>query len=475
MKTVLKKITAAVVIACILLTSSLPAFALAENVETESTDKVPYIHIAGLMTSDIYSDQSDRESDTVWPPATGNIVKGVLKLLPAIAARELTGNYEKYSDRLCDALLTVLEPAFLDSNGEVMNSTGAGFVYPSKEEILNSDKIWFDYDWRIDPFIVAEELDSFIDYVLACTGSDKVILESHSYGGIIITTYAGEYGTSKLQSVLYNASAACGETFTGDLCQGKLKLDAEGLTEYLKGAFAHEDGEKFWDGFFAFLYKSGLTGFICKKVNKVVDRCHDDIFRKVVYPMFGNWPSIWTMVTDEMYEESVNAVFEDFYKNDGIDHSEMKAKIDRYTAKIRNNREAILNDINDNCNLYIVCRYGYCSMFCTPSWRIANDMICDVHCASFGATAANYGEKLSEEYLGSVDRKYISPDCIIDASTCMFPQQTWFIYDYMHMKSYPDNMFEKLVYSPAQATVDSFEEYPQYLNYVGNGTVVPAN
>lgn len=436
---------------------------------------VPYIHVSGLMTSDIVSDVSDSESETVWPPQTSSILSAVADLLPALFRLKITRNYDKFADSLIPALKKVLEPSFLDISGDVRNKTGAICEYPDRDEIKKDSVLWFDYDWRADPFTVAAELDRFINYVTDCSGSEKVVLECHSYGGVITYTYIAEYGTDKLKGVLFNASAVYGETFTGDLCQGKLHLYDEALTEYLKGAFAHQDGEKFWNGFFKVLYKTGITGAICNAVNRVVDNTHDRLFSEIIFPMFGNWPSIWSMVTDEMYDDSVRAVFDSFYADDGLDHSEMRRKVEKFHTEIAVNREQILKTTNEKCNLYIVARYGYCSMFCTPSWRIANDMIVDVRYGSFGATAAAYGEVFGADYLENKDTKYISPEKNVDASTCLFPEQTWFIGDYMHMKSKPSGFFETLLYYDGQATVNTFSQYPRFLCYVDeDDTVAPA-
>lgn len=455
-----------------------PALSVTGSADTERIPEkydadIPYIHVVGLMTSDIYEDPSDPDSDTVWPPKTGNIVSAVGKLIPALIGLGITRNYDRFGDKLIPALNSVLEPAFLDLNGDVPNTSGARCEYPPAEELHSDSKLWFDYDWRADPMETAAKLNDFINYVLDATGCEQVVLECHSFGGVVTYTYAALYGTEKVRSFLFNASAVYGETFTGDLCQGKLVLDADALTEYLKGAFAHGDGEKFLNGLFAVLNKVGITKALCKAVNRVVDKLHDRLYEETILPMFANWPSIWSMVTDEMYEDSVDYIINGFYAKDGKNHSGLIEKVDNFDKKIRKNRTAILNNINDTSNLYVVCRYGYCSMFCTPSWRISNDMIIDTRYASFGATAAPYQETLAEDYLAGKDEKYISPRKNVDASTCLFPEQTWFIYDYMHMRSYPDDMFETLLYSRTRATTDTFEQYPRFLVYTGEGQPVP--
>ncbi len=447
-----------------------------DTIDPKYNPDIPYIHVNGLMASDIYSDASDPESPTVWPPQGGDIAKAVFKLLPSVAVLGLTHNYDKFADKLIPALNSVLEPCFLDNSGENSNSTGAYCEYPPKDEIKSNSMLWFDYDWRVDPIETAGKLDKFIDYVLECSGCEQVVLECHSFGGVLTYTYAALYGTEKVRSFLFNAPATFGETFTGDLCKGELVLDAEALTEYLKGAFDHNNSEKFLNGLFRVLYKTGITGWLCGKINTVVSKTHDRLYAETIYPMFGNWPSIWSMVIEEDFDQAVDYVFNDFYANDGIDHSGMLKKVTGFDTLIRKNRVEILNNINETSNLYIVARYGYSSLFCTPSWKIMNDMIVDVSKASFGAATATYRETLSEDYLKEKDPKYISPEKNIDASTCMFPEQTWFISDYMHMKSKPQDMFETLLYYDGQATVDTFEKYPRFLTCTNiDGIIEPAD
>ena len=92
---------------------------------------------------------------------------------------------------------------------------------------------------------------------------------------------------------------------------------------------------------------------------------------------------------------------------------------------------------------------------------------------SFGATASDYNEVLSKEYLDSVlpdNMKYISPDKKIDASTCLFPERTWFVKDLHHDYFSPlqDMSMEIMRYDMA---VDN-EKYPQFLTHTGKGAVV---
>ena len=90
---------------------------------------------------------------------------------------------------------------------------------------------------------------------------------------------------------------------------------------------------------------------------------------------------------------------------------------------------------------------------------------------SFGATSANMGEVLSRAYLNSIKgtgaAKYVSKDNIIDASTCVLPDNTWFIKNSVHEDF--NTAINKLIYailgSKEQLTVWDNSDYPQFLEY----------
>lgn len=451
----------------------MPEAGAMDILDEKYNSSVPFIHVKGLMTSDVYLDKANPDGGTAYPPEVGTIMKGVSKLIPGLLMLGITRNYDKFADTFIPALKTALGPWFLNEKGEVADNSGAINEFPPKSEINRNSMLWFDYDWRLDPIVLAAQLNDFIDYVLDASGCTQVNLEGHSFGNVILYTYCGIYGTSKVKGILFNASAANGETVTAELCMGEFKIDADGVTEFLKGVFAHEKGEKALNGLFYVLNKIGFTPALCNILNRIIDKTHDRFFAEFVYPLFGNWPSIWSMIPDEYVDECYNHVFNEVYKDDGVDHSEMMKKIENFNSQVRAHKAEILNNINETANMYVVARYGYCSVFATHSWKNASDLVIDLKYASFGATAADYGTVLSDEQLKGVDEKYISPDKIVNASTCMFPEQTWFIYDYMHMKSKPDDMFETLLCYDGQATVDTFPQYPRFVKYEGNGVVVP--
>ena len=96
------------------------------------------------------------------------------------------------------------------------------------------------------------------------------------------------------------------------------------------------------------------------------------------------------------------------------------------------------------------------------------DMVSDVYHVSFYATSAPYGEVLSDSYInGLADKKYLSPDKMIDASTCLFPEKTWFIRNISHDPFPPsiDELIYEYFNQNGKLTVFDNEKFPQYMDY----------
>ena len=112
----------------------------------------------------------------------------------------------------------------------------------------------------------------------------------------------------------------------------------------------------------------------------------------------------------------------------------------------------------------------------TPSWNTPCDGTVDLINSSFGATVADFGTTFSDKYLAKAKSKYISPSKTIDASTCLFPDKTWFIRDFQHsIGCYDlDNMIYKLLESKKEATVNTFKAYPRFMKYdIANDKIIP--
>ena len=125
----------------------------------------------------------------------------------------------------------------------------------------STDKAFY---WRLDPVELAAQLHDFIEYVLKCSGSEKVDLQCHSFGGIVTSTYVKLYGVGRLHTVVFNSTAVFGETYTGELMTGKLILDKNAIVNFMSYVFDNNEYEHLLNSVIKLFSDAGLLDFLCK-------------------------------------------------------------------------------------------------------------------------------------------------------------------------------------------------------------------
>lgn len=440
----------------------------------ESGRIFPTIYIHGFMAKDIYANPEDPDSETVWPPSSESIKTTVKECLPVIGKFAVTHNWDSFAKGLNPVFAKLFAPVCCDTNGDVSNGTGVKFSYPAKESIHADGRYNFDYDWRIDPLVIAQQLNDYINYILECSGSEKVNIICHSFGGVVTMSYLALYGNEKIAGVCFFASAPYGERYNGEMMNGNIGVESEGLVEYLKGFLSDNEYNYLISFVLDVLNQSGILKPICACGNYAIDKLLPLIAAEALLPLFANWLPIWSMVPDEYLEGAKHYAFDTIYK--GEDRSVILAKIDEFNEKVRSKRETILKDLNENAHLIIISGYGLSTVPLIKNWQCVSDDTIDTKNTSFGATVAPYGEKLSDEYLSKAKAEYISPEKNIDASTCLYPEQTWFINNMKHTADSEclNEMMMTLLRCEEQPTVNTYKQYPRFLRYSQqNNTLVP--
>lgn len=424
---------------------------------------IPHIDFRGFMSYTIYNDKDNPESKRIFPPTTESIIASAATAVPVLGKLAIDGNWDEFGDFIIPILNSMLSPVGFGGDGKPVNNSGVHFTLPTKEELIeNGLEVDFQYDWRIDPYESAAQLNELVNYLTDDLGYSQVTLESHSYAGIVMLTYLSTYGTAKVKSCCFNATAVYGAQFAGELVKGNVTVPNEAFVQFLKGLFSHNEYSALISGLADILSVAGITEFVTDFVNDIFVNLQDRIWTEVILPTLGNWPSIWAMVPDKDFEEGYNHVFGELYKDSKLDLTGLKEKVNHYKTDIRANREAKLIAINDSpAQLYVIARYGYSGVPLGDIWTANTDTVLNTAAESFGATCEDYDYNMDE----LVDERYISPNGSVDAKTCLFPDQTWFIRDCKHTQRDEAivEFAKTLLYSDEQATIDTYENYPQYL------------
>lgn len=459
-------------LAIIILT--IPVFsAIAAASEKEN---YPMIHVPGIMSSDVYSDVNNPDDGLAWPPSTDSILDLVKNCIPALLEFSVTRDWDKLGHTLSPLAYELFESAICDPDGGITNGSGIIFEYPSAEELKNDPDTTFNYDWREDPVVSAARLNDYINYILEVTGAEKVAIECHSLGGIVTISYCSIYGFDKVDAIAFNSSAIFGESYTGDLLSGDMVLSNDSLMSFMAYIFDATEQEELLKKIFDVLECAGLGELIAELGNDILANLSHILLPEVVAPLFARWLTIWAMVPDDKIDEAMEYTFTNYITEDMEGAAELKAKIENYNTLVRKNKTRTLLDIDKVCKVGVIARYGYSSIPATSSWQEISDGVIDTKNASFGATVALYGSTLDDDIISNTDAEFISPDKTIDASTCLFPEKTWFIKGAKHSNNYDDlnALVRAILFSDEEITVYSNEKFPRFMSYdFATNSIIP--
>ena len=443
-----KKLISIIICIVMLFALAVPAFA------AENTVKCPTVYVPGLQSSTLYTD-TENPSESITTPDSATLVELIKEeVLPAFIIYAAT----KDVDKLALTLTSVANEAFKhwanNPDGTPVGNSGAINTYPNPETLNENSQIYFKYDWRGDPFAIAAELDAYINYIIENTDYDKVAVSSHSLGGIVTLTYLSVYGYDKIAGIVFDSPAIEGVEYVGDLFCGEIEFTSEGVLTFLKGTLGENEYEDLISSSLDILEMAGVSELIIGTFDEALDKIAPTVFRETLLPIFGSWLSIWAMVPPERIDEAMTYIFDDFCKDQDL--AAIRSKIEKYNTIVRDNRVATLLGYDEVGRVAVISRYGHTCFPITSSWNLVGDAVIETNSTSFGATTAPLGDYFSDEYLEGKDMKYISPDKTVDASTCLFPEKTWFIKEILHEETkYTKQMHSQLLFGKEEATCDS--------------------
>ena len=418
----------------------------------------PVVVVSGMGSFPLY-DGEIKEENRVWGPQTQKILKAVGKSLLPFAKAALKGDWDGFADETfamvyeelfkivsCDAegepLYDISFPVFDQSvdhyPDEIMHSSESEdevAILRSMADAVGAENVYFfNYDWRRSPQEHAEDLHAFLENVKAEHSAKKVTLIPCSMGGTVVDSYLRAYGSGGIRKIINCLVASKGIDMVGELFCGKVKFQTDVLMERL---FNFENGNLFTELLLAALKTvTDASPLLTKGVDKLAkalveataDRAYTDIFSRSLATM----PGMWAFVPDPYYESAKQTMFPQ-----GGNRAFLQ-KIDDYHYNVQNKAETLLETaMTAGTDVYVTASYGLVGVPATDAAFTQGDCLIETHNESFGAAVAPYGRTLGKGYTakGTVcadeTHRHLSSDGIVDASTCAFPEQTWFI---KHMK-----------------------------------------
>ncbi len=443
---------------------------------SEKHEKCPIIFIAGssvdicdkdgniistgfdVLTDD---DEGDMTEDDIMESVFNILLPFVIEGLPQ-------DKWDNYGKALYEELAPIWDDTQLDGDGNAKYGTGVSAAEIKKWDDnavkdhtkVNSFKLRdfdFRYDWRLSPYDHVDRLHEYIKKVIKSTGCSQVALVGRCLGGNIITAYLDKYGSEKLvKKVVYDEVMSNGSVVINDFFSGKIAFSDKHIQAYLLESEYYgkenvgvdladvndlllEVAERLFD----VLTQTGAAQGIYDGIYSLYERLYEAFMPAILRATgIGTWVSYWSSVSEEDFDTALDLIF-------GKEGTETREENAGLIAKIQTVRERIVQTrtLEGKDNLYqkfvdygveigVIAGYGLVNPPLIESVDKTGDIVVDTESSSFGATTAGIFDTFPQEYIdkqiAAGNGKYISPDGKIDASTCLFPETTWFIKNKHH-------------------------------------------
>lgn len=452
-----KKILSLIIVAIMVFSCCSTAFAY-------ESEGYPMVYLAGFGDTIIYYEDDPEQKSLFFPLDTDRLLGNLSNM----------GDYiiKSVKNKEPNLLYTCLYSYVWDSFGMLrLNPDGTSVdgvvAAPIKLNYVGEGRYNFNYDCRNDPFEIAVQLHDYIAMVKEATGFDKVELVASSYSANAALTYLEVYkdDLSDIDSFVLCVPSIGGISLFSEILAGELNVSHTAFKNYI----GNLDDSGFVYNFMDILDEYGvleplIEAMLIPSLKAAIFDALMDICRDIVATI----PAAWACVTDEYFEKAMINMFGEDY--DSPDH-EFAPHIEEATyfhENIKLKAEEILTDTkanNPDMHMAVVCKYGNPSIPVSKYEDVLTDGLVFIELSSFGATCAEYGKLLPEDYKQSMHQEtnMLSPDGQIDASTCLFPYNTWFIKGLDHAQKNED--YHKVLAAVAYGDLDisTDADYPQYL------------
>ena len=459
----MKKIISLFICAALLFCAAVPVFAGDGGCDCGFS---PVIYVGPLGCTPIVRDAGAENEQQLWKTDTKFLLSNLKDAMPDITKALLTRSADKLGDALSEFVKACFGDLALDSEGRSKdNVTTPELNVPEGDRHGPDSDYYFDYDFRLDPYEHADRLHGFIEQVKALTGHDSVKLKCSSMGGVVLSAYLDRYGFDGIDVIICRCCPLWGTAVAGEAFCGKIELNAAALTRYgedaipfLETGFADDFIEGSLYALLDVLKGAGIIDALCALGEGVIKEAGDKVYSDALIPVFGTLPGLWAFVPEEYFDEAVE--FMNVPSGGGL-HD----KIFAYRNAMADIADNLMAAKNAGVRICMICGYNVQRTPLVTLRKSTSDGTVDTKYASLGATCGNVKEPLDAGYLSALENTdHLSPDNMIDASTCALPECTWFVRDWLHCNGNAgiDELFD-LVMTSDEVNVDSFEKFPQYL------------
>lgn len=476
----MKKFISILLALTIVLSACSVAFAAAGECDCGNS---PVIYVRGFGEP-IYENTESGDRVEIFG-AMGEVAKVKIPQIIFAVFGLLTGNNNMFAKFAIDVADAMFEKFECDENGTPIYNTSINEpTAPTYQRHLNElchlsgdvdgytdNCYYFSYDWRMSPLDNAKLLNDYVLEVMEATRHSKITFACHSQGNTIVASYLYLYGSENIDKIAFLSPAYQGLSLVSALFTGNIEVSgkADALETFI-GTMPME-GVDWLPTLISVLKKIKVIDGLLWWLDGVLDDQYKRVYDEYLGATFGNFAGLWAFVSVDDFEEAKKMRFGENYEE-----TEFIKKIDEYNYNVQKNLTKLIGDAMDNGTDVMICAgYGISSIPVTADPEGHSDMLIDSEKMSLGATFAPVGKTFENGYVQAVDcgHNHISPDRMVDASTCAFPENTWFFKGMDH-NTFPDEyifFINEFFESDGEFTVNTYEKYPQFLRPEGSKIV----
>ena len=448
---------------------------------------VPIVYIQGQGSLIV-----DGEGNEVYPVTIPEnyISDAVSECMPYFLSALTKGEWDAYTEKLVAAFEPIFEKQVLDNNGNpkygthllwesrysastVTNIINRSNGQYSTDVAVYGDKTFLlEIDWRLSPYDIIPSVKTYIEEVKRQTGYDKVNVVGRCEGANVLLAYIAEYGCDDFANVELYIPSCFGVDIISAIYSGNLYLDQDSLIRYKEEnlTLGDEPLYQFLEATIDMLTETYTLEGLSLVLTPALQKLYEKVVPAVMLVSYGTYPGIWSMVNADEYETARDNIF----AGKEEEYAGLIAKLDKYYENVASRAEEIITDaMAQGVNFAIITKYNeYQAVPIAASNNEVSDGLSALVKTSAGATVSNRYSTLSDYYIQKAEKngtaKYISPDKMVDASTGLLPDTTWYVYGISHT-GFPScihtQIMDKFFESNGTLTVFSDESIPQYLTF----------
>ena len=490
-----KKFLSVLLAAVMLVLCFVPAVAAAN----EPCEYVPTIIIPGFLQSDthLYNDDGtlalDKDGNPYKAPffldTTSEIVFKALKnaFFPLMA---MIMTQSDRNDRFANALAAtvgdiLVEKIRSDSNGKTVHKVEAehynySFAQCTDEEkakilkeipisdlmeVIGEDHLYFyTYNSFGNLDEITKGLYDFIQLAKKETGHDKVNIVPISQGGTLCNNLLEYYPDvmNDLHRIVYAVPALDGTELMSKIFKNGINDADDALYGYMMPSLLGEETGALVNVLIRILPKAALKNAIHVTVEHLMNY------------FIKNCTCLWAFVTAEDYPELAERYLS------GEENAVIRAQTDAYQQARVNSDANILKAIENGVEVFNISNYNYPLYTISDAWDDVNaDGIIDLNSTGMGTYSLGVDKTLPEGYVQQgnsfgtcadpENHNHIDPHNLIDASTSLLPDHTFYYYNGDHEHTGSDDaligLVERLLIDDSFKDVYSYpDEFPQFNN-----------